>query len=122
MSAAKTIGHLTTEQLFREHARFVATFLTRLGVPREQLEDALQEVFLVVHRNGGYRPGLAKPTTYLANMAIFAAARHHRRERIARERYCDYAVDLLPTEPHDPGHALQVRRDIERLQGALERL
>ena len=47
-------GHLDSAQLFRQFAPFVASFLMRLGVQRADLDDLMQEVFLVAHRNGGY--------------------------------------------------------------------
>ena len=72
---------VTTEQLFREHAAFVARFLHRLGVPSAAVDDLVQEAFMVVHRQGGYRPGPAAPPTYLAGVAARVAANHRRRER-----------------------------------------
>src|SRR5262249_11716314 len=114
--------HLTAEALFRQHARFVARFLTRLGVPSEQLDDALQDVFLVAHRNGGYRPGLAKPTSYLANLAIRAAAQLRRKLGVARKRHSDATVDQVPAEIEDPARMLQVQQDLQRLQRALDHL
>jgi RNA polymerase sigma-70 factor (ECF subfamily) len=39
------------DALYREHFAFVWRILRRLGVPPAQLEDAAQEVFLVVHRH-----------------------------------------------------------------------
>lgn len=122
MAPQDSTGHLTTEQLFQQHAGFVARFLTRLGVPREALEDAIQEVFLVVHRNGGYRPGAAKPTSYLANLAVYAAASHRRKQGVARSRHSDAVVEHMPSPSEDPAHALQVRQDLQRLQLALDRL
>jgi len=37
-------------EIFSEHAEFVWRSLRRLGVPAADVDDALQEVFLVVHR------------------------------------------------------------------------
>ncbi len=113
---------MTTEELFRQHAGFVTRFLSRQGVPPSQLEDALQEVFLVVHRNGGYRPGLAKPTSYLAGIALRAAARYRQREGVARARHSDAAPEELQGTLEDPARALQTQQDLERLQLALARL
>ena len=46
---------VSTEELFSGRTRpFVARFLSRLGVWPDDLDDAVQEVFLVVRRNGGY--------------------------------------------------------------------
>lgn len=115
-------GHLSTEELFRKHAGFVARFLARLGVPPDHAEDALQEVFLVVHRHGGYRPGIAKPTSYLASIAIRAAAQHRRRQAVASTRSSEASVELIASESGDPAHALQAHEDIERFQVALQRL
>ncbi|HEX4354917.1 MAG TPA: RNA polymerase sigma factor, partial [Polyangiales bacterium] len=111
---------MSTEELFRQHAAFVMRFLRRLGVPAEQVDDALQEVFLVVHRNGGYRPGAAKPTSYLANIAIHAATKHRRRERVERMRHSEASLEHLPSERTDPARAVQTQEDLERLQSALD--
>src|SRR6185312_14253874 len=70
-----------TALLFKEHAAFVARFLYRLGAADAAIEDLVQEVFLVVHRAGGYRPGAAAPTTYLAGVAAGVLANHRRKER-----------------------------------------
>ena len=122
MSAPTSAGPMTTDELFRQHASFVARFLTRLGVPAEHIEDALQEVFLVVHRQGGYRPGVAKPTSYLAGIAIHAATKHRRRERAGRARHSDLPPEQLVSEHADPTRAVQAQQELERLQRALDRL
>jgi RNA polymerase sigma-70 factor, ECF subfamily len=41
------------DTLYREQFSFVWRSLRRLGVPPQALDDAAQEVFLVVHRRGG---------------------------------------------------------------------
>src|SRR5690348_15373536 len=73
--------HLDAEALFRQHAPFVARVLYRLGVKPAALDDLVQEVFLLVHRTGGFVPGAAAPTTYLAGIASRLAANHRRKER-----------------------------------------
>lgn len=64
--------------LYRAHAGFVANFLAKLGVPVQEVEDALQDVFLVVHRRGGFTPGPAKATTWLAEIALRVASDRRR--------------------------------------------
>src|ERR1043166_4212655 len=59
--------------LFRAHAAFVASFLFRLGLEPNEIDDAVQEVFLIAHRQGGYQPGPAQPRTWLAAIAIRVA-------------------------------------------------
>ncbi|MDD9944130.1 MAG: RNA polymerase sigma factor [Myxococcales bacterium] len=73
--------HLDSSELFRRYARYVANFLVRMGVPGRDLDDLMQEVFLVAHKHGGYTPGPAKPTTYLANIAFKAVVSHRRKAR-----------------------------------------
>jgi RNA polymerase sigma-70 factor (ECF subfamily) len=70
--------------LFRAHAAFVANFLVRLGVLHQELDDAVQEVFLIAHRRGGYVEGPARPTTWLAEIALRVASgvRRDRRRRL----------------------------------------
>src|SRR5690348_4984375 len=81
-AALQAEGHLTSADLFRQFAPFVASFLIRMGVSRSDLDDVMQEVFLVAHRLGGYTPGPAKPTTYLANIALRAATSHRRKGQV----------------------------------------
>src|SRR6267378_2476241 len=83
MNMAATVEVQTTETigaeaLFRAHASFVAGFLVRLGVRQADLDDLMQEVFVVAHRRGGFVPGPAKPTTWLARIAIRIAMAHRR--------------------------------------------
>lgn len=74
-------ARLDAADLFRAHARFVARMLHRAGIARDELDDLVQEVFLVAHRKGGFDPGPAKPTTWLAQIALRIAANHRRRKR-----------------------------------------
>jgi RNA polymerase sigma-70 factor, ECF subfamily len=119
---AGVLGAMTTEELFRQHAPFIARFLARLRVPTEYAQDALQEVFLTAHRNGGYRPGIAKPTSYLAGIAVRAARKYRRRERVDRARRSYASADRLASTDDDPTRALQTQQDLEWLQLALDRL
>lgn len=74
---------LSATVLFERHARFVATFACRLGVPRDDVDDVVQETFMVVHRRGGFRPGAAQPTTWLASITlkVWSTIRRTRRRR-----------------------------------------
>jgi RNA polymerase sigma-70 factor (ECF subfamily) len=113
---------MKTDELFRRHAAFVARFLSRLGVGGDELDDAVQEVFLVVHRHGGYSPGPATATSYLASIAIRAAANHRRRGRKSRERSTDVAPDETSSPSQDPARSLETHESLEQLQQALDEL
>ena len=65
-------------KLFHAHAAFVARFIASIGAPRGDVEDLVQEVFLVAHRRGGYQAQGAKPTTWLAAIAWRIVGSHRR--------------------------------------------
>ena len=113
---------MSTEELFRSHAPFVARMLYRLGVPAAELDDVLQEVFVVVHRLGGYEPGAATPTTYLANIAVKAAASARRREDARRVRHSVSASDELSSPSRGPVQLLELRDDMLELESVLAAL
>jgi len=112
---------IDSETLFRLHARFVASFLYRLGVRGADIEDAVQEVFLTAHRRGGYRPGAASPTTFLAQLAL--EVNLSRRRRASRSHAADpndLAAATVGEPPADPTQALVAKDAARRLQAALD--
>ena len=113
---------LDPSSLFRAHAPFVAGFLSRLGVDRAELDDAVQEVFLVVHRKGGYVEGPARPQTWLAEIAIRVASQLRRTRRRR-------PVEMEPTpgaaegaDPRTPFEALDAAESLGRVQRAIDAL
>jgi RNA polymerase sigma-70 factor (ECF subfamily) len=122
MNDPRQAGDLSAAQLFREHGAFVARFLYRLGVPPQAIDDAVQDVFLVVHQRGGYRPGPAKPTTYLALIASRAASAQRRQQRLRVARQGSTQPDEIHTPDDDPAVFVERRDDLSRLQDALSRL
>jgi RNA polymerase sigma-70 factor (ECF subfamily) len=67
-------------QVYDEHVRFVWRTLRRLGVPDDDCDDALQDVFLVVHRKlGDFRP--EAPIRHWLFRLSASVARDHRRTR-----------------------------------------
>lgn len=113
---------MSTEQLFRHYAPFVERFLLRLGVNGSSIDDVVQEVFLVAHRSGGYMPGPAKPTTYLATIAVHAASAHRRAQKSRAARCASRDIDELVAPEHDPAQQLEARDSLRQLQSALDRL
>jgi RNA polymerase sigma-70 factor (ECF subfamily) len=125
MNAAQPIERgeaVNTEALFRSHASFVARLLARLGVASDELDDAVQEIFLVVHRNGGYMPGPATPAGYLASIAVRVAASRRRRGRRSRERASTVAPDEMSSGACDPARSCEAREELGVVQDALDRL
>lgn len=113
---------ISSDELFRRHAAFVARFLCRLGVDDDALDDCVQDVFMVVHRRGGYLPGPAKPTSYLAAIAVHTAADHRRRRGVQNARDAGNEVDAVASQNGDPAHCLEQREQLRVLQRALEKL
>jgi RNA polymerase sigma-70 factor (ECF subfamily) len=109
-------------ELYRRHAPFVARFLVRLGVARADLDDVLQEVFLTAHRLGGYRPGPARPTTWLAAIGVRVASTHRRGVSRRREDVTELAALRAPATTVDPAQAAEHGEALARVQAALEAL
>ncbi len=120
--AVRTQSTLDAGELFRRHASFVANFVARLGVERTELDDVVQEVFMVAHRRGGFVPGPARPTTWLADIALKVNANRMRRRRRARVQAQGEVVERAPDPRDSPAEALDHRRSIDRVAQALEAL
>lgn len=75
---------LDLRALFESHMAFVWRNLRRLGVPASLVEDATQDVFLVVHRRGdSFRPELSTIETWLFGI-LLRVARNYRRAQQRR--------------------------------------
>jgi RNA polymerase sigma-70 factor (ECF subfamily) len=122
MASPEGRGHLNADELFRQHGRFVARFLLRLGVAPEDLEDVVQEVFLVVHAQGGYAPGPAKPTSWLGCIALKAASTDRRRRRSARDRRSPEQPEELDSPELNPAQRLEQRERQRTFEAALATL
>jgi RNA polymerase sigma-70 factor (ECF subfamily) len=72
-------------EFYETHVRFVWRVLPRLGVPERDVPDAVQDVFVVVHKRLSEFEGRSKPTTWLFAICTRVAAdrrrsAHHRGE------------------------------------------
>ncbi|MEM6295542.1 MAG: RNA polymerase sigma factor [Myxococcota bacterium] len=116
--------HLNAEALYRAHARFVARFLLRLGVRGDDVPDLVQEVFLVAHRRGGFTPGRAKPTTWLAEIAFRVSSDRRKKARRHLEDADADKVELAPAAASaaSPGKHAESRQALARVQRALDTL
>jgi RNA polymerase sigma-70 factor (ECF subfamily) len=107
--------------LYRRHASFVTGFLKRLGLPGRDIEDAVQEVFLIAHRRGGFVPETARPTTWLAEIALRVFWK--RRRNIARDAPVDdAAVAMTPSREPGPAEAAVTRESLVLVERALATL
>ncbi|NVB78955.1 MAG: sigma-70 family RNA polymerase sigma factor [Kofleriaceae bacterium] len=70
----------TFDEVYANHVAFVWRVLRACGVPQEQLEDAAQDVFVVVHRRLAEFEGRSAITTWLFSITRRVAASHRRRQ------------------------------------------
>lgn len=87
------------EEVYRRHYAFVWRSVRRLGTPDAELEDVVQEVFVVVHRRLADFEGRSSITTWLFGIA-YRVVRDHRRSAAARaKREALVTAGRPPTEP-----------------------
>jgi RNA polymerase sigma-70 factor (ECF subfamily) len=123
--AAQDVSDLRA--LYDTHFPFVWRNLRRLGVPPEQLEDAAQEVFLVVHRKiDTYDAQWSSVQTWLFGIVLRVAQneRRSRRRRTARivPTSEPMAFDAVPSGEADPAELVQKRQAVRMVEAALEML
>lgn len=114
---------LDAETLFRRHADFVANFLHRLGAPALDIDDLVQEVFLVAHRREGFvQRGAARPTTWLAEIAIRVASVNRRRKRRSREDPDTAVIGSIESDDVSVVRVVETNEAMRRVQRALDGL
>ena len=109
--------------LFRAHGAFVVAFVQRMGVDRAELEDLVQDVFLIAHKKGGFAPGTAKPTSWLATIAM-GEIRNRRRKASRRAGVVSPGEAEREAVAHsgDPFESLDREQRARLVQAALDRL
>jgi RNA polymerase sigma-70 factor (ECF subfamily) len=92
------VGSRSVEEVYAEHAPFVWRSLRALGVPPASVDDALQDVFVVVHRKLATFRGPAQLRTWLFAIARRVAS-HYRRAagRAQRTEAIDEAAPIVDT-------------------------
>jgi len=75
-------GPPSFHSVYAEYFRFVWRSLRRLGVPRTALDDAVQEVFLIVHRRLPDFEGRSSVKSWLFGIAL--NVHQHATRRVAR--------------------------------------
>ncbi len=106
-------------RVYRENYKFVWRTLARLGVANAVLEDALQDVFVVLHRRRDTFEGRASVRTWLYGISIRVARR-------ARERHRRRETVPLPTsatsDREDPENTAIHRQLLSQLDAVLAQL
>jgi len=113
---------LDFDAVYRAHAADVARWAARLGGPTVDVEDAVQEVFLIVHRQlAGYR-GDAKLTTWLWRITANVARWRRRKERWRRwlGGSADEVAGSIAADGDSPAETLERRQAAAEVYRALD--
>ena len=92
MATEDATTELHVKDVYREHFGFVWRSLRHLGVAESDVEDGVQDVFVVVHAKLATFEHRAQLTTWIYGICIHVAQARRRRAHVRRE---------LPTDPQD---------------------
>lgn len=107
--------------MFELYAAFVWRVLQLLGVPQAELDDALQEVFLIVLRKlPEYEErGGAKAWLFAIARQVASHVRRSTQRRLRRERVEESTVSM-PEDPHAALERSEAARFVEAFLGKLD--
>jgi RNA polymerase sigma-70 factor, ECF subfamily len=104
----------TVAALFEGHASAVSRWAFRLGGPTVDIEDVVQEVFVIVHRRIGQFRGDSNVRSWLYGITANVVRQQQRRAR--RRRWFGRGVDPLADEPPPQPTPIE---EVERRRRAL---
>ncbi len=112
---------LTFDDVYEAHVTFVIRSLAVLRVPRASLDDAAQEVFVVVFRKLAGFEGRSALRTWIYGIVLHVARAFR---RTAHQRHLGNAEDVFPlaevlAAPHGTLEAVERADDLRRLARAL---
>lgn len=121
-AAAAEVPDPTVRELFREHGRHVVRVLNGLGVAEGDVDDVVQEVFVIVHRK---LPELAPDVilrAWIYGVCVRRAANYRKRKRSRREDPMEETFDREDIEQPPPGAALDASKARAILDAILQGL
>lgn len=114
---------LDVESIHESHADYVWCSLQRLGVHPADLEDALQEVFVVVYRKLASFDGSSRLSTWLFGISMRVASAYRRKAYRRRERtVVDMEATAGASSLDGPEDALVEQQSRRRLAEVLDEL
>jgi RNA polymerase sigma-70 factor, ECF subfamily len=105
-------------EIYAQHADFVFRNLRRLGVIESAIDDAVQDVFLVVHRRLGDFEARAQVTTWLFGIVLRVAQSYRRSAMRRRARLSDTPasdIEQAPVSTAESPIELLERREAQTL-------
>jgi RNA polymerase sigma-70 factor (ECF subfamily) len=117
----------TFVQIYEDHFPFVWRSARRLGTPPGDVDDVVQEIFVVAHRRLGEFEGRSSIKTWLFGIVLNVVRAHRRGLRarhphtLAVAPYADPAALIDTTDgPHELATRAEAARLIDRLLEALD--
>ncbi len=108
--------------VFADHGDFVWQTLQRLGIRDADLDDLLQEVFVVVHRRIGSFDGTCRMRTWLFAISLRVAQAHRRRGYVKHERFGERNAKEIQDTAKGPELIAEEREARTRLEAILQEL
>jgi RNA polymerase sigma-70 factor (ECF subfamily) len=119
-SASIVSSRPTFPEIFAGHARYVWRVLAHLGVAAGDVEDACQEVFVVVHRRLDEWEGRGEIRSWLYGISLRVASAYRRRAHRQHEQLVDRVPEHAATD--DPQGTIELRRRVDAIERALSAL
>ncbi len=111
------------QEAYRDHAQTAARWARQLGGAEIDVEDVVQEVFLVVSRRLSSFRGEARFSSWLFEITRKIVANHRRRQRWRFWRAGnEQSLASAPSPGPDPAAELERRQTVARFYRALDRL
>lgn len=115
-----SVSTVDFDALYDQHFDFVWRSLRRMGVPESHVDDAAQEVFLVVHRRLRDFEGRSSARTWLFGIALRVASDFRRWNR--RKNQHDPLPEVVADGGADPQATAERREAARAIERCLEAL
>lgn len=111
---------LSSAEVFREHGAFVFRLLRRLGIPDSDLDDLVQDVFVIVHRAIDRYEERSHLRAWLYRITVREASRWRRARPPQANVDIEELVASSTAGPEEQAQATEARADFERLLSVLD--
>jgi RNA polymerase sigma-70 factor (ECF subfamily) len=104
-------------EIFRAHAPYALRLLARLGVPRADVPDACQDVFLTVHRRLlDFDPARGSLRNWIYGICVRTAADQRRKRRVRNEQCEEFVAETsVPAPQHQELERRSARARLEQV-------
>lgn len=98
------------EEIYEEHFDFVWRSVRRLGVQEASVDDAVQDVFVVVHRRSAEFEGRSSLRTWIFGIVVHVARAYRRRRTLEPASDPDEVMAPIAHSPHARAEAAEAMR------------